>query len=150
VNLPDGKWFYYADAACHDGTPYPEEYADEWNRLTIKTKDPIREEWGSPLIDVSVYRSPWYNRMLIKEDALRGLHNVASSSTHVTGEASDIRPLRKPGEDRVLLLHAFVLAKWRRGELPELGGLGLYPDWIHVDVAKAADGHLRQWNTRRA
>ena len=31
------------------------------------------------------------------------------------------------------------------GELPELGGLGLYEGRVHVDVFRAADGHLREW-----
>lgn len=148
--LPDGRWFKVEDAACHDGSPYPEAWADQWDRLTLRTSDPIRDEWGAPLIDVSVYRSPEYNAFLVRQDAARGQRNVASSSYHTTGQARDMRPLRKGGSDEVLRLHAMVLAKWKRGELPELGGLGLYPNWIHVDTVKAADGHLRRWNTRKA
>lgn len=149
MGLPDGRWFHVIDAACHDGTPYPEEFADQWDRLTLKTCDPIRDEWAAPLIDISVYRSPSYNRHLVEADAARGLHNVASSSHHMDGNARDMRPLRRAGSDEVLDLHNMVLAKWQRGELPYLGGLGLYPNWIHVDTVKAADGHLRRWNTRK-
>lgn len=148
--LHDGRWFKLVDAACKDGTPYPEIYADAWNRLVIRTADPVRDEWGAPLYEVSFYRSPAYNQRLIERDLEREvpLHNVAKSSSHMIGEALDFKPKIIKGKDEVLRLHNMILAKYKRRELPELGGLGLYPGWVHIDVTKAADGHLRRWNTR--
>jgi len=41
-----------------------------------------------------------------------------------------------------------IVKAWRDGRLSELGGIGLY-DWgLHIDTAKAADGHLRTWDYR--
>lgn len=43
-----------------------------------------------------------------------------------------------------------IIKAWHDGRLPELGGVGLY-DWgVHIDIAKAPDGHLRTWNRREA
>ena len=43
-----------------------------------------------------------------------------------------------------------VVKAWHDGKLPELGGVGLY-DWgVHIDIAKAPDGHLRTWDRREA
>ena len=43
--------------------------------------------------------------------------------------------------------YALIEAAWERGELPELGGIGLYvkKNFIHIDTHHAADGHLRKW-----
>ena len=42
-----------------------------------------------------------------------------------------------------------VVKAWHDGKLPELGGVGLY-DWgVHIDIAKAPDGHLRRWDRRK-
>lgn len=43
-----------------------------------------------------------------------------------------------------------IIKAWHDGKLPELGGVGLY-DWgVHIDIAKAPDGHLRTWDRREA
>ena len=65
------------------------------------------------------------------------------NSNHLQGEAMDFicRLGARKAYDK-------IIAAWRNGELPLLGGIGLYvgKNFIHIDVTKAADGHLRRWN----
>lgn len=146
--LAESQFFRASEFASHDGVPYPENWEAQWRRLVLGLCDPIRRMWGGPLIVVSGYRTPEHNRELIEQDAARGItHVVAANSHHMTGDAADLKPLISTG-DPVLALHEMVLRAYQVGQLPNLGGLGLYPHWIHVDTWKAPDGHLRRWNNR--
>lgn len=62
-----------------DNTPPPEAQV-KLQRLMDKLLDPIREQWGAPIVVNSGYRSPALNR------AVGG----ATTSQHVRGEAADI------------------------------------------------------------
>lgn len=128
---------------CKDGTPYPEEFADKFV-IKLGMLEKIRRKWNAPISIVSGYRSKKYNNRLVREDKKRGAHGVASGSKHVTGEADDIQPRSR---FEVPQLYRVIMAMYENGELPELGGIGMYPmsGWIHVDIAKAPDGHLRKW-----
>ena len=44
---------------------------------------------------------------------------------------------------------SFIVRAWAGGGLSELGGIGLYDTWLHIDTAKAEDGHLRVWDERK-
>lgn len=140
--LKDGKFFKVADFACHSGAQYPFQWELAWSRL-IALCDTIRDVWGSPLIVVSGYRTPQYNGQLIKTDAAKGIHGVASGSQHVLGNAVDLRPSSGDLEG----LHIVILQEHEKGGLPMLGGLGFYPEsnWVHVDTYVAPDNHLRLW-----
>lgn len=142
VTLPDGRYFKAAEFRCHDGTPYPVEWADRWAVL-IALCDDVRDLAGEPCSVVSGYRTDAYNQSL-----LRAGHHPAADSQHINGAAADLRPQPDFGRDTVLEIHGKVLAAYQAGKLPTLGGLGLYPGWIHVDTFKAPDGHLRRWNMR--
>lgn len=143
--LPDSKYFKVAEFRCHDGTDYPEDWVTQWSELSALC-DAVRDLAGVPCDVVSGYRTADYNANLI----LTGHHDVASSSNHILGLAADLRPQPSFGQDDVLVLHDKVLDAYNQGNLPTLGGLGLYPSWIHIDLVKAEDGHLRRWNTRKA
>lgn len=140
MSLTPSRFFSPSEFACHDPdrTPYPEEWVDRWAAISSLC-DQIREAWGRPLTVVSGYRTLSDNLALI--DA------VASGSFHLTGEAADLRP--ETGDEIPQLL-ALIVGKWYRGELPTLGGVGEYPVscWVHVDLGKASDGHLRRWTGR--
>lgn len=114
----------------HDGESVPAALLPNLIRLAHTVLQPIRDEWGQPLIIVSGYRSLQWNTRV----------GGAKKSTHLTAEGADIRPvhLRDVGKLRDL-----VLAKYARGELVGLGGLGDYPRWLHVDTRQV--GHLRRW-----
>lgn len=142
--LRDGRHFKPSEFACHDGTPYPEEWVVSWE-LLVTLCDKVRDLWGGPLIVQSGYRTPDYNADLIMMDAGKGSHGVASSSQHIEGNAADLKTTH--GRDDVPQLYRVILNAHQDGKLPELGGLGLYPisGWVHIDTFKAPDGHLRKW-----
>lgn len=87
----------------------------------------------TPMIVTSCCRCEKHNR------AVGG----SPTSKHLTGRALDFRPAAMS----VFAAYAKIITAWERGELPELGGIGLYvkKDFIHIDTFHAADGHLRKW-----
>jgi uncharacterized protein YcbK (DUF882 family) len=152
--LPDGLHFKAIELACHDGTPFPVAWLDRW----IDTRDlcdGVRIIHDGPLDVVSGYRTPEYNADLIVADAGRGSHGVVSSSKHIEGEAADLRARIAPAASlysEIIIAHekdfAFTTVDGRVRKLRDLlGGIGVYPhsNWVHVDNAKAPDGHLRRW-----
>lgn len=145
MSLPRAEFFSPTDrgVACKTGEPYPEQWGDRWDLLMCKTADPIRRMWGGPLYTVCVYRSDAYNEHLIAIG-----RKVAKDSQHPKGNAADLQPRFATGRDTVLELHDMILRAYKVGQLPYLGGLGLYPDFVHIDTFKTPDGHLRRWNLR--
>lgn len=144
--LADGIYFKVSELACHDGTPYPTEFADRLPVL-MNVIDTIRAAWGGPLTVVSGYRSPAHNAALIEQDEQNGSHQVASGSQHVEGRACDLRTAAG-GADVPGLLRV-VLQLYADGKIPALGGVGDYPvsGWVHVDVRpQVSAGHLARWH----
>ena len=146
MSLPDGRHFKVSEAACHDGTPYPEAWAEQWAQSRTLA-DECRDEWGDQLEAVSWYRSEAWNEHLIRQDEAKGAHGVASGSLHVKGLAIDLRPI---GGGDASALHRKLLRAKKAGRLEGMGGIALYPhsNWVHVDTFKPADGHLRRWKGR--
>lgn len=120
-----------SEAACKDGTPLPDEYRPNAEFLAHAVLEVIRAITGRPVDVTSWYRTKKHNAK----------HGVPGSS-HLTAEGADInvRGLT-PAET-----HHVILEAYRAGKLPGIGGLGIYPDWVHVDTRRAADGHLRRWS----
>ena len=147
VDLPTSNWFSPEEFACHDGTPYPVVWGDRYSLIVGGLCDHIRDLWMGPISVVSGYRSPAYNQHLIEADNANGVHQVASGSFHCQGMAADLRPEGVTPE-RIRRLHHMILTAYASGQLPNLGGLGVYPTsgWVHVDTYKAPDGHLRRWS----
>jgi uncharacterized protein YcbK (DUF882 family) len=138
--LLDSRHFKVSEAACHDGTPFPESWESQW-AISSGLADACRDEWGAALEAVSWYRTAAHNAELAKESAS---HQVASGSWHMAGLAIDLRPI---GGGDASVLYRVLMAAHDAGRLPTLGGIGLYPrsNWVHVDAYKAPDGHLRKW-----
>jgi uncharacterized protein YcbK (DUF882 family) len=97
-------------------------------RLVVGVLQPVRDRIGRTLSIISGYRTPGWN-------SGRGV----SGSTHLEAAGADIRA----GDPA--WLHDLILRLYFEDELPGLGGLGRYPGWVHVDIRKAPDGHLRRW-----
>lgn len=136
-----GRYFQVSEFACKDGTPYPERFIPlRLVPLVTRVLDPIREAWAGPLTVVSGYRTLSHN------EAVGG----AKASWHMEGMAADVMPAKQnePLSVTVSRLWSMVRNMWSSGQLPELGGLGVYPGWIHVDIARPSDGHLRSWSGR--
>lgn len=123
--------FTWMEAACHNGTPVPPELRG--NALDLaKMLERIRAFFGGVLVPVSWYRTPAYNK------AIGG----APLSQHMTGGAVDIRP----GHLRDLAGLMFCIdTMLERLELPELGGYGKYPAWVHLDVRQRVGNRLARW-----
>lgn len=94
---------------------------DNLQELVEKVLDPLREQWGSPLIVTSGYRCRRLNT------AVGG----SPTSQHMTGEAADITAIDK--RENLALWELLVMLKnklpidqviWEKGTS--------YPMWIHV------------------
>lgn len=136
--------FSWQEAACHDGTPVPAVLRPHAAKLATQLEI-IRERWGKPLVPVSWYRSPDYNELLRTAAVRAGrTPGTAKNSHHMTAGAVDIRPL-SPHEN----MGAFadlVESMLVDGELPLIGGWGIYSGWIHLDIrTKPASGHVAFW-----
>jgi uncharacterized protein YcbK (DUF882 family) len=130
--------FSLHEFACQDGTPYPQEWITDRLRVICAGLEVVREAWGGPLRVISGFRTVEYNEARRRQSA-----GVAKNSQHIYGRAADVAPLfATPSEvDR---LHRLTLSLYRDGKLPMLGGLGIYPGWIHFDI-RPNTGHLAQW-----
>jgi uncharacterized protein YcbK (DUF882 family) len=62
-------------------------------------------------------------------------------SRHVKCMAADIRA----NTISAATLHDTILAAHNAGLLPELGGIGGYDTFVHVDVDYGPEGRLRKW-----
>jgi len=125
---------------CHDGTLYPPEWIDERLRPLCAALEAIREACGGrPVRILSGYRTATYNEGLRSSDGSGT--GVAKNSQHIQGRAADIAVEGMAPSD----VHAATLTLYGQGKL-EIGGLGLYRGWIHVDVRERVGGHLAQWN----
>jgi len=116
--------------------PYPAEWIEDRWRPLAETLEIIR---GAVGVTISVtpnggYRSPAHNK------AIGG----RQFSQHMQGRAADIKAGGAVSAEK---LHATIARLWANGKLPRLGGLGLYPTFVHVDVrANAMGTKLAQWN----
>ena len=122
-----GRWFKKDELKCRCCGYYV------YNEKLLILLDKIRDRWGEPILVNCSSRCPDHNR------AVGGVSN----SHHITGKAADIRP---SSAGRVYALYTTILTMYQNNELPELGGIGIYDTFVHVDVHKV--DHLRKWDKR--
>lgn len=134
---PHTRFFTLSEWRCKDGTGYPLAWvASRWRPLA-EMCDVIREYWGGPLIVHSGYRTESWNQHVGGEP----------KSLHLEGRAADLRP-RDPS--RAFELHDIVLRLYKSGKLPDLGGLGEYTTFVHVDIReRGKDDRLARWGGTR-
>lgn len=126
----------WAELRCKDKarTEYPREWREARAPMLAVTFEDIRALLGDkPLTVNSGYRTPEYNRRL---------EGAVAKSQHLEGRAIDFtHPTMTPRAVWVKIRDA-----QRRGELPLLGGLGLYRTFVHFDVRPRIQvGHLAVW-----
>lgn len=133
--------FSLEEFACHDGTPYPEEWREDRLPDLAGVLEVVRVVAGVPITILSGYRTLSYDRRLYDSSPKDGSKARPETSQHPQGRAADITaegwaPQR---------LHDLIIQLWRAGKLPKLGGIGLYPGFVHVDTRPFV-GHLAQWS----
>lgn len=124
--------FTLGEFSSHDGVRYPDEWVEDRLVALCHVLERLREELGGAAITiVSGYRSPAHNAKV----------GGASASQHMQGRAADIVVKGcTPVE-----VHTAVLRLFTDKQI-EIGGLGLYLGWVHVDIRPRPDsGHLAQW-----
>lgn len=92
-----------------------------WGNIvkTLKVVDDLRDHFGKPITILSSYRSPAYNA---------AIGDAAPKSQHMLFRALDISV-----QDHSPREVFNVLKAWRdRGVF--VGGLGLYPTFVHIDT----------------
>ena len=110
--------FHISEFKCKDGTKVPEEYLDNVKKLA-KNLQVLRDFLGKPIIVISGYRSPKYNRRI----------GGARRSQHMLATAADIKV---PGLDPRDVKEAIVTLI-KEGKM-DSGGIGLYKTFTHYDV----------------
>ncbi len=123
--------FTVAEFNCHDGSPYPAKWVSDRLKPLCDALEVIREACGGASVTIlSGYRSPAHNAEV----------GGASASQHMVGRAADISVNGYDARD----VHAIVLRLHDEGKI-DIGGLGSYAGWVHVDVRDNEDGRLRRW-----
>ncbi|MYE06345.1 MAG: DUF882 domain-containing protein [Chloroflexi bacterium] len=114
----------YRELACHDEvrTPYPAH----WRRTRLPpladTFESLRKFLGGqPLAVRSAYRSPAHNRSV----------GGARNSQHVEGRAIDVALPRGMSATE---FHQAVRRWSESGEAPQLGAVGYYGTFVHIDT----------------
>lgn len=114
----------WKELACKDGSPYPVEWRATRLPALVEVFERLRVLCGNtPLTVLSAYRTEAHNRRV----------GGARLSQHVQGRALDIRC-----PTHMTLREFTLIAKSMRSEPGNrLRGLGVYPDFLHVDVRPA-------------
>lgn len=131
---PNLSW---AELACHDGTPYPEEWRDRRGIPLAVEFERIRGVIGAPIVVLSAYRTPTYNKKV----------GGAQNSQHMQGRALDL----KPPSGWTIERFYNVLRGIAGSPESKIFGIGKYPTFVHVDIRPPrADGRLTVWQGSRA
>jgi len=129
---PNLSW---SELACHDGTPYPEEWRSTRLVLLAGLFEDFRLVMGDrPLIIGSAYRTPKWNRR----------YGGAIKSQHLEGCALDIR---RPSKQEVQKFCQKAKAFANNDE--RVGGLGWYSWGVHIDIRPRKNNRLAYWNRIR-
>lgn len=125
--------FPWSELACRDGAQVPDALKPNARHLCLQVLEPIRAKFGGPLVVVSFYRTPTHNRRV----------GGAKASRHLKADGADVRPVSVLAVPRLVALVEAMIAA---GELPALGGFGIYPGWIHVDTRpRLAGTPIARW-----
>ena len=92
----------------------------------------VRQKLGVPMFVNSACRCRMHN----------GKVGGSPNSKHLDGLAMDFHCGDRYSPTAI---YNILIANYIRGELPELGGMGLYRNFVHIDAFHAEDGHLRLW-----
>lgn len=126
--------FSVSEFACHDGTPYPREWIAMRLRPLCTALEVVRARVGRPIIITP--------RGGFRTEALNKAIGGARFSQHVEGRAADFTVAGMQARQ----VHDLVLELYNCRAI-QIGGLGLYPSFCHVDVRPSA--RLVRWGGSR-
>lgn len=112
------KHFKSEEFDCHDGTKVPQELMPNVIML-CGALEVIRYALDSPLVIVSAYRHPLYNKRI----------GGAKNSQHLEAKAVDIISSTLTPKEVYYKIETLMNA----GHIPQ-GGLGLYKTFVHYDI----------------
>lgn len=121
----------------HDGEPYPDQWIDSRLRPLCAMLEELRGEIGLPIAVVSGYRSEAYNRELYASAG-----KPATDSQHTYGRAADIKIVGMSGPDICDVVERML----SEGRLALLGGRGVYPSFVHLDIRPRNGDHIARWD----
>ena len=130
-NIGPSKHLSWKEMACKDGTPYPDEGRRSRGVILAGVFELIREKCGNkPIIVLSAYRTPGYNRKV----------GGVPGSQHPLGRALDLRP---PNTMDLFPFHSLIVQMAR---FTAIRGIGYYPkkNFVHIDVRPTEK--LAQWS----
>lgn len=110
--------FKVRELACKDGSDTI--FIDS---ALVRLVQEIRDYFGKPVIINSGYRTESYNKKI----------GGATYSQHLYGKAADIR---------IAGVSPKEIAKFVETRIPNTGGIGIYPSFVHVDVRSTKS----RWN----
>ncbi len=119
------KNFNIDEFKCKDGTSVPDEYLSNVE-LLAKNLQVLRDKVGLPIIIISGYRSPEYNKKI----------GGAKRSQHMLAKAADIIIKGMSSTE----VKNVIISLIKSGEMHP-GGIGLYQTFTHYDVR----GQNRRW-----
>lgn len=111
--------FMLSELRCHDGTDIPDKYVG--NAIAICKRAEVLREVVGPLFVTSGYRTAAWNKRV----------GGAKGSFHMTASALDLTSRLVSAKE----LHKVYTVLIKEGRVPD-GGLGLYENWIHIDIGK--------------
>lgn len=181
MSIPVTQHFSVAEFACKDGQPYPVDRPEDGTGIPTGWKPPLTspQTWFTTrllplcqtleairqhailnfdlsndragLVVDSGYRDEAYDQRLYDAHVAAigddGLVAPASRSQHPRGCAADVRhAVLTPTQ-----LFSLTLKLFSNNMLPYLGGIGLYPSFVHVDTRpRGLNGtHLALWGGTR-
>lgn len=100
----------------------------------------VRDVLKTPMIVTSCCRCPEHNKEVGGSPTSKHIFTATQPSRAMDFKAKGMTPS---------LAFDTIVREWACGGLGELGGIGLYDTWLHIDTAKAEDGHLRVWDERK-
>lgn len=113
-----------------DNSPTP-KVVENLQLLVDKVLDPLRVEWGRPIVVTSGYRCPKLNATV----------GGATQSQHKFGQAADIRTVSDHRDDNMKLLKCLLESNLPFDKcIAEFVDEKGRPDWIHVSYSSLRRG----------
>ena len=106
----------------------------------IMLAERVRDVLKFPMIVTSCSRCPEHNKAVGGSPTSKHIFTDTQPTRAMDFKTKGLTPCQS---------FSFIIRAWAGGGLSELGGIGLYDTWLHIDTAKAEDGHLRVWDCRK-